>query len=464
MKKNVNRFIELKRVDAPKINLQERTTKFKEIYTQLDTTEVKNQADRCLDCGNPYCQWKCPVHNYIPQWLRLAYEGRVVEAATLSHQTNSFPEICGRVCPQERLCEGSCTLDDGFGAVSIGNVERYITDEALKQGWEPDYAPLKRGNKKVAVIGAGPAGLACAERLNKEGINVNVFDRQSAIGGLLTFGIPEFKLEKQIIMKRHEMFAKAGIQFTLNTEIGKDISFETILNDYDAVFVAAGTYKAIKESSLDNNVEGLIDALDYLTIVNQDLLASREVSVKHQVHGKKVMVLGGGDTSMDCIRTSIRLGAANVTGVYRRSSSDMPGSRREYANACEEGSNFIFNAQPIGLLVNNGRVCGVKFIKTKLEINSAGHKTIVPINGSEFEESADVVITAFGFTPEDLPWLAANDVMLDNQGRVKLMHKRQQSHNPKVFSGGDLVRGASLVVYAIADGMQAASEIKAFLN
>lgn len=464
MKKNVNRFIELSRIDAPKISLQERKNEFKEIYSKQEPQEVKQQAERCLECGNPYCQWKCPVHNYIPQWLKLAYEGRIIEAAELSHQTNSFPEICGRVCPQERLCEGSCTLDDGFGAVSIGNVEKYITDEAFKQGWQPNYTPVKRLAKKVAVIGSGPAGLACADILNRKGFQVTVFERQSAIGGLLTFGIPAFKLEKDIIQRRFELFQQAGIEFKLNTEIGKDIAFEQIIADFDAVFVGNGTYQAVKESSFNEGLTGIVESLDYLTSVNQDLINDVEVTLRKQVQNKQVLVLGGGDTAMDCIRTSIRLGAAKVSAAYRRGSEDMPGSRREYANASEEGCDFVFYAQPVGLLEKDGHVCGVKFVKTRLEADAGGRKVLVPVNGSEFEIKADLVITAFGFKPEELPWLTPSQVAVDSQGRIKVSGNRQQSTNPKVFAGGDIVRGASLVVHAIADGMGSAREIEAFLQ
>lgn len=460
MKKNVNRFIELKRIDAPKISMDERTGQFKEIYTQLDDAGIKNQADRCLDCGNPYCQWKCPVHNYIPQWLKLAYEGRIIEAAELSHQTNSFPEICGRVCPQDRLCEGSCTLEDGFGAVSIGNVEKYITDEAFKLGWKPNYNPSSRIDKKVAVIGAGPSGLACADILNRQGYMVTVYDRQDSIGGLLTFGIPAFKLEKQIINNRYQMFKDAGIDFKLNTEIGVDISFENILDKYDAVFVALGTYKPVSDKSLDSSINGVYESLSFLTSVNSDLLNESPVRMKNVIQDQNVLVLGGGDTAMDCIRTSIRLGAKKVMCAYRRDNKSMPGSVREYLNSCEEGADFIFNSMPIGLIHENNKVSGVRFIKTELTID----KKLVPISGTEFSVLADVVITAFGFNPENLPWLESNNITVDAQKRIKVAQKRQQSTNPKVFAGGDLVRGASLVVNAIADGMAAAREINEFLT
>ena len=458
--KQVNRFLTLKRIDAPKINLDSRKAEFKEIYTQLASTAIEHQADRCLDCGNPYCQWKCPVHNYIPQWLKLAYDGRIIEAAELSHQTNTFPEICGRICPQDRLCEGSCTLEDGFGAVSIGNIERYITDEAFKQGWQPTYHPITKKNKKVAVIGAGPAGLACADVLNQNGIDVMVFDRQGEIGGLLTFGIPAFKLEKQIIRHRHKLFLERGIKFQLNTEIGKDVQFEKILADYDAVFISAGTYKPVSDRALTDNLKGVLQSLDFLTAVNSDLLNGAEVQLRKTIAGKRVVVLGGGDTSMDCIRTSIRLGAASVTGVYRRGQSEMPGSTREFDNACEEGAKFVFHAQPIALLGENNQLSRVKFMRNK--IDSDVHKSVMA--HSEFAIEADIVIIAFGFTPENLPWLEQNNIDIDDKQRIRVNQDTLQSSNPRVFAGGDLVRGASLVVYAIADGMKSAREINAFLS
>ncbi len=464
MKKNINRFIEIERIDPPKINEKERQTQFKEIYIQHNDLDIKHQADRCLECGNPYCQWKCPVHNYIPQWLKLAYEGRIIEAAELSHQTNSFPEICGRICPQDRLCEGSCTLEDGFGAVTIGNVEKYITDEAFKLGWKPNYTIEKRSDKKVAIIGAGPAGLACADMLNRSGINVTVFDRQSTIGGLMTFGVPAFKLEKNIIKNRFNLLKDAGIVFKLDTEIGKDIQFEQLLSDFDAVFIGVGTYQPLQEKSLTSSNINVIESLTFLSSVNKNILENQDVEFKPQIQNKKILVLGGGDTAMDCIRTSIRLNALSVTCAYRRNENDMPGSKREYINSLEEGCKFIFNAQPTGLTEKNGKVTGVKFIQTKVNIGSDGQKTIETINNSEFEIEADIVITAFGFRPEELPWLNPNHVNLDHHGRIKISYKHQQSSNSKIFAGGDIVRGASLVVYAIADGMEAAREIAEFLN
>lgn len=463
MKKNVNKFIETNRQDPAKINLEQRKTKFIEIYQPLENEQSKDQSERCLDCGNPYCQWKCPVHNYIPSWLKLANEGRIVDAAKLSHSTNTFPEICGRVCPQDRLCEGSCTLENGFGAVTIGNIEKYITDEAFKLGWKPDY-PEKKSDKKVAIIGAGPAGLACADRLLQAGINVVVYDRNNFIGGLLTFGIPAFKLEKEIIKNRYQLLLEAGAEFKLGTEIGKDIELTQIVDSYDAVFIATGTYQSLSEPAISNHGVFHTEAIDYLEQVNLDLIENKEIRLKSSIEGKKIVVLGGGDTTMDCIRTSIRLGASKVTGVYRRNVKSMPGSKREYQNACEEGSEFIFNAQPVGLVIKDEKLHAVKFVKTEQVTNSDGKTSLEHIAGSEFEIEADVVITAFGFKPEQYEWLSQHQVQTDHHGRIRVQKERLQTANPKIFAGGDIVRGASLVVHAIADGIAAAREIREFIE
>lgn len=463
MKKNVNKFIETNRQDPAKINLEERKSRFIEIYQPLANEQLKDQSERCLDCGNPYCQWKCPVHNYIPLWLKLANEGRIIDAAKLSHSTNAFPEICGRVCPQDRLCEGSCTLENGFGAVTIGNIEKYISDEAFKLGWKPDY-PEKKSDKKVAIIGAGPAGLACADRLLQAGINVVIYDRNSFIGGLLTFGIPAFKLEKEIIKNRYQLLLDAGAEFKLGIEIGKDIELTELVASHAAVFIATGTYQSLSEPAILSHGIFHTEAIDYLQQVNQDLIDDKEISLKGSIEGKRIVVLGGGDTTMDCIRTSIRLGASKVTGVYRRNEKSMPGSKREYQNACEEGSEFIFNAQPVGLIIRDEKLHAVKFVKTEQVTNSDGKTSLEHIAGSEFEIEADVVITAFGFKPEQYQWLNQHQVQTDHHGRIRVQKERLQTANPKIFAGGDIVRGASLVVHAIADGIAAAREIKEFIE
>ncbi|WP_337956214.1 FAD-dependent oxidoreductase, partial [Actinobacillus porcinus] len=332
---NVYQFIDLQRVDPPKIPLNIRKTEFVEIYNLFTDEQAKAQADRCLECGNPYCQNRCPLHNNIPNWLRLANEGRIVEAAELAHTTNSLPEVCGRVCPQDRLCEGSCTLNAEFGAVTIGNVEKYITEKAFELGWRPQVKGLKTG-KKVAIVGAGPAGLGCADVLIRNGVEVTVYERQQEIGGLLTFGIPAFKLEKSVMSRRREIFAEMGVEFKLGVEIGKDLTLDGLVSQYDAVFLAVGTYQGMKAHIPNEDAQGVYSALPFLIGNTQHLLGLNAPDFV-SMEGKKVVVLGGGDTAMDCVRTSIRQGAAEVTCVYRRDAANMPGSKKEYTNAKEEG-------------------------------------------------------------------------------------------------------------------------------
>ncbi|EHM44400.1 glutamate synthase small subunit [Hafnia alvei] len=471
MSQNVYQFIDLQRVDPPKKPLKIRKIEFVEIYEPFSETQAKSQADRCLSCGNPYCEWKCPVHNYIPNWLKLANEGRIMEAADLAHQTNSLPEVCGRVCPQDRLCEGSCTLNDEFGAVTIGNIERYINDKALAMGWKPDMSHVQPTGKRVAVIGAGPAGLACADVLARNGVQAIVFDRHPEIGGLLTFGIPAFKLEKEVMTKRREIFTGMGIEFRLNTEVGKDVQISELLNKYDAVFLGVGTYQSMRGGLENEDASGVFDALPFL-IANTKQLMGYDASEEEpyiSMEGKRVVVLGGGDTAMDCVRTSIRQGAAQVTCAYRRDEENMPGSKREVKNAREEGVEFMFNLQPLSLELNSsGRVCGVKMVRTELgEPDAAGRRVAQPIAGSEHVLDADAVVMAFGFRPHSMSWLAEHDVNLDKQGRIiapEGSHNAFQTSNPKIFAGGDAVRGSDLVVTAIAEGRKAAEGIMSYLE
>ena len=471
MSQNVYQFIDLQRVDPPKKPLKIRKIEFVEIYEPFSETQAKSQADRCLSCGNPYCEWKCPVHNYIPNWLKLANEGRIMEAADLAHQTNSLPEVCGRVCPQDRLCEGSCTLNDEFGAVTIGNIERYINDKALAMGWKPDMSHVQPTGKRVAVIGAGPAGLACADVLARNGVQAVVFDRHPEIGGLLTFGIPAFKLEKEVMTKRREIFTGMGIEFRLNTEVGKDVPISELLNEYDAVFLGVGTYQSMRGGLENEDASGVFDALPFL-IANTKQLMGYDASEEEpyiSMEGKRVVVLGGGDTAMDCVRTSIRQGATQVTCAYRRDEENMPGSKREVKNAREEGVEFMFNLQPLSLELNSsGRVCGVKMVRTELgEPDAAGRRIAQPIAGSEHVLDADAVVMAFGFRPHSMSWLAEHDVNLDKQGRIIAPEGNPnafQTSNPKIFAGGDAVRGSDLVVTAIAEGRKAAEGIMSYLE
>jgi len=471
MSQNVYQFIDLQRVDPPKKPLQLRKIEFVEIYEPFSEGQVKAQADRCLDCGNPYCEWKCPVHNYIPNWLKLANEGRIIEAAELSHQTNSLPEVCGRVCPQDRLCEGSCTLNNDFGAVTIGNIERYINDKAMEMGWRPDMSQVKSVNKRVAVIGAGPAGLACADVLTRNGVSVTVFDRHPEIGGLLTFGIPSFKLEKEVMIKRRELFEGMGIEFRLNVEVGQDITMQSLIDEYDSVFLGVGTYQSMRGGLTNEDAEGVYDALPFLIANTRKTMGFEALAEQPylDMNGKRVVVLGGGDTAMDCVRTSIRQGATNVICAYRRDEANMPGSRREVKNAREEGVDFQFNLQPLGVEIDgSGKVIGVKMVRTEMgPADAAGRQQAQPVAGSEHVIAADAVILAFGFRPHNMPWLDAFNVEFDATGRIVAPEAAEiafQTSHPKIFAGGDAVRGSDLVVTAIAEGRKAAEGILDYLE
>ncbi|MBG5919642.1 FAD-dependent oxidoreductase [Providencia stuartii] len=470
MSQNVYQFIDLQRVDPPKKTLNVRKIEFVEIYEPFSAIQAQTQADRCLSCGNPYCEWKCPVHNYIPNWLKLANEGRIIEAAELSHQTNSLPEVCGRVCPQDRLCEGACTLNDDFGAVTIGNIERYINDTAFAMGWRPDLSHVVPVNKRVAIIGAGPAGLACADVLARNGVQATVYDRHPEIGGLLTFGIPAFKLEKEIMTRRREIFTSMGIEFKLNTEIGKDLPLNHLLAEYDAVFIGTGTYQSTKGQLANENAKGVYDALPYLIANTRQLMGFENPADAPYVNlkNKQVVVLGGGDTAMDCVRTAIRQGAKKVICAYRRDEASMPGSPREVKNAREEGAEFLFNLQPMSIEVDQkGNVCGVKVVRTQMSEARNGRAQAEVIEGSEHLLQADAVITAFGFRPHAMPWLAEHNVQLDAQGRIIASSDEllaYQTSNPKIFAGGDIVRGSDLVVTAIAEGRKAADGILCFMG
>lgn len=455
------------RGEPDKLAIDARKTGFDEIYLPFRSAQAKQEASRCLKCGeHSICEWTCPLHNHIPQWIERVKAGDIDAAVELSHQTNCLPEITGRVCPQDRLCEGACTVRDEYGAVTIGNIERYISDRALANGWRPDLSDVRQSDKRVAIIGAGPAGLACADVLARHGISATVFDRHPKIGGLLTFGIPAFKLDKSLLARRREIFSAMGIHFELNCEVGRDVSLETLLDEYDAVFVGVGTYRSMKADLPNEDAPGVYDALPFLIANTKQLMGLDEHPDEPYINtaGLNVVVLGGGDTAMDCVRTALRHGASKVTCAYRRDEANMPGSKKEVKNAREEGANFEFNVQPVELELNaEGRVCGVRFLRTELgEPDAQGRRRPVPIAGSEFVMPADAVIMAFGFHPHGMPWLETHGVKVDSWGRIAANVEsayRYQTTNPKIFAGGDAVRGADLVVTAMAEGRHAAQGI-----
>ena len=461
-------FLEVGRFDPQKKSLEERKISFVEIYGEYNQTEVSNQAHRCLDCGNPYCEWKCPVHNYIPDWLKLVNEGNIIEAAELCHQTNSLPEMCGRVCPQDRLCEGACTLNDGFGAVTIGSTEKYITDKAFEMGWKPDMSYRTWTDKKVAIIGAGPAGIACADVLTRSGVKSHVYDKYQEIGGLLTFGIPEFKLEKKVVKKRRDILEGMGVEFFLGKEIGKDIQFKELYENYDAVFLGMGTYTSLEGGFKGEKLPNVFKALDYLISSTNRLLKIEQDKEKFiNLKGKNVIVLGGGDTAMDCNRTAVRQGAKTVKCLYRRDEKNMPGSKREVTNAKEEGVEFEFNIQPIEI-IGDGKVEGIKVVRTELgEPDQNGRRVPIPIPGSELIIEADAVIIAFGFRASPADWFKDFNINTQNNGLVLAAEEQQykfQTSNNKIFSGGDMVRGSDLVVTAIWEGREAAKSIIEYVS
>ena len=456
-------FLDLPRQPPRTVPVTIRVLGYGEIAGEFAPPEAAAQAGRCIDCGNPYCAHACPVHNHIPQWLKLVQEGRILDAATLMYETNPLPEICGRVCPQDRLCEGACTLEQtAFGAVTIGSVERWVTDEALRLGWRPDLSHVRETGHRVAVVGAGPAGLACADRLRRAGVAVDVFDRQREIGGLLTFGIPPFKLDKAVVRTRRALLEGMGVRFHLGVEIGNGIPFGELLADYDAVFLGTGAYAFVDGALPGRDLAGVHDALPFLIANVERLLEDAPLPPALDLSGKHVVVLGGGDTGMDCNRTALRLGAASVTCVYRRDEASMPGSAREVGYSREEGVRFLFQRQPVALLGESGRVRAVRVLTTELTDDGRGRLAPRNMPGTETDLRADVVIQAFGFRPSPPAWCAAHGLALHRDGRLVVGGDGRlpfQTTHPRVFAGGDNVRGADLVVRAVHDGREAAVAI-----
>src|ERR1700676_4807923 len=442
-------FLEFPRREPEKLPVSDRIKVFNEIYAPYDADGAGQQAGRCLSCGNPFCEWKCPVHNYIPNWLNLISDGKLFEAAELSHKTNSLPEVCGRICPQDRLCEGACTLNDGLGAVTIGSIGKTITHEGNKGGGRPGHSGVGPADKRAAIIGAGPAGLGCADILVRNGVKPIVYDRYQRIGGLLTFGIPPFKLEKEVVEMRRELMEGMGVEFRLGVDVGTDLSFDELLGQYDAVFLGMGAYTSVTGDFPGEDLPGVYIALPYLIAnINRELgLAGAEERFIN-LTGKRVVVLGGGDTAMDCNRTAIRQGAESVTCTYRRDEPNMPGSRRDFKNSKEEGVEFLFNRQPIEI-VGSDSVEGVKVIETRLGAPDArGRRVPEPIPGSEQVLAADAVIIAFGFLPSPPDWFERHGIRLHTNGRVRVTAARAtpvQTTNVKVFGGGGMVRGAGPV-------------------
>jgi len=446
-------FLKQPRELAPKRQAESRTSDFLEIYHTKNESDLVIQADRCLDCGNPYCEWKCPLHNYIPDWLDLVANQKFDQAATLMHQTNPLPEICGRVCPQDRLCEQACTLNTGLGAVTIGEIEKTIADKAIDNNWRPDLSRVIPTGNTVAIVGAGPAGLACAEYLTRKGVQATVYDKYPEIGGLLTFGIPEFKLEKQILVKRKKYLEDIGVEFVLKTEIGKDISIDDLDCQYDKVFLGMGTYKAVDGMLPGRELNGVIAALDYLIgNINQQQNYQMMNRPYHDFNNKNVVVLGGGDTAMDCVRSAIRQKAKTVTCVYRKQELDMPGSKTEVNNAKQEGVRFIFNLQPVEIVSNkDNSVTSVVCERTDFDELKYKDKQVVI--------KADSVIIAFGFSANPSEWFTKAGINTHDSGLISTDENSLKTTAKNIYAGGDMVSGADLVVTAIAQGREAAKQI-----
>ncbi|MBV2358988.1 NAD(P)-dependent oxidoreductase [Thalassococcus sp. CAU 1522] len=462
------KFVSVDRDMPEKRDANVRREDFHEIYAEYADQKAAEQASRCSQCGVPYCQSHCPLHNNIPDWLRLTAEGRLQEAYEISQATNTFPEICGRICPQDRLCEGNCVIEQsGHGTVTIGAVEKYITDTAWENGWVQPIKPAKERAESVGIIGAGPGGLAAADVLRRAGVQVTVYDRYDRSGGLLTYGIPGFKLEKDVVMRRNEQLAKGGARFVLNCDVGRTMAFEDIRAQHDAVIIATGVYKSRDLGGPGAGADGIVKAIDYLTASNRKSFGDEVPefdSGELNAEGKRVVVIGGGDTAMDCVRTAIRQGAVSVKCLYRRDRANMPGSQREVQNAEEEGVQFEWLTAPKGF--RGDPVEAVIVQKMRLgPPDATGRQAPEIIEGSDYDEPADLVIKALGFEPEDLPALWGQpELEVTRWGTVKAEFTTGRTALPGVYAVGDIVRGASLVVWAIRDGRDCAEALLADLN
>ena len=469
MKKKMLQFVDLKQETPEKRSTPKRKSDFNEIYNEFITNKAKDQSSRCSQCGVPFCQIHCPLSNNIPDWLKLTAEGRLKEAYEISQNTNNMPEVCGRICPQDRLCEGNCVIEQsGHGTVTIGSIEKYITDTAWEKGWVKPFKVKRELKQSVGIIGAGPAGMACTEELRKSGYQVTIYDRYDRPGGLLIYGIPNFKLEKFVVERRTKLLKDSGIKFVQNFEVGKDKSLYELQEKHDAILIATGVYKAREIDIPGHDLNNIFPAMEFLTASNKKGLGDKVKLFDNgtlNAEGKNVVVIGGGDTAMDCVRTSIRQKAKSVKCLYRRDRENMPGSTREVGNAIEEGVEFIWLANPKSF-IGEEKVRAVEVNKMKLgEPDSSGRRSPEVEIGSEYKISADLVIKSLGFNPENIPKLFdAEELAISQWGTIKINLKSMQTNLESVFAAGDIVRGASLVVWAIKDGRDAAIEIKKYLQ
>ncbi len=463
------KFVKINKENPAKASSEKRVKSFDEIYASYATNKAEEQASRCSQCGVPFCQVHCPLHNNIPDWLKLTAENRMQEAFEISSSTNNMPEVCGRICPQDRLCEGNCVIEQsGHGTVTIGSIEKYITDKAWEEGWIKKIIPSEEKKESIGVIGSGPAGLAAAEELRKKGFQITIYDRYDRPGGLLIYGIPNFKLEKEIVIRRTDRLLDSGIKFELNCEIGKDITFEEIKNKHDAILISTGVYKSREINLNTSNFNNVVPALDFLIASNKTGLKDKVddfVNGRLNANGKNVVVIGGGDTAMDCVRTAIRQGAKSVKCLYRRDKNNMPGSQREVQNAIEEGVDFQWLTLPIQYS-GNGSLNNVRTVLMQLgEPDESGRRKPEPKQGTENDLNVDLVIEALGFEPENLPYLFDNeDLTVTKWGTLKINYKNMMTSINGVFAAGDIVRGASLVVWGIKDGRDAAKNIQQYIE
>jgi glutamate synthase (NADPH/NADH) small chain len=464
------KFVSVERAMPEKRGVDERARDFHEIYADFIDEKAKAQASRCSQCGVPFCQTHCPLHNNIPDWLRMTAEGRIREAYELSQATSAMPEVCGRICPQDRLCEGNCVIEQsGHGTVTIGAVERYLTDRAWEEGWVAPLKAVRELGQSVGIVGAGPAGLAAADLLRSKGYKVTVYDRHDRPGGLLIYGIPNFKLEKEVVERRSRRLAEGGVDFQLSFEVGRDATLEQLRERHDALLIATGVYKARELTAPGVGSQGVVAALDYLIASNRkglgDEVAAFDDGSLNAV-GKDVVVIGGGDTAMDCVRTAVRQGASSVTCLYRRDRANMPGSMREVAHAEEEGVVFEWLAAPRAVLGEAAGVSGVKAARMRLGApDASGRQAPEEVPGADFDLPAQLVIKALGFDPEDLPTLfGAPELKVSRWGTIKADFRTLMTSVDGVFAAGDIVRGASLVVWALRDGRDAAEAIDDYLR